>query len=145
MSMVRAMRSGDVPAVAELEAQIFSQPWSAQGFWDALALPDTVFLVAEEEHRILGYIGMYLSIDEGEITKVAVAPDARRQGVGQELLLQIKREAKQRAVGRLVLEVRTSNEGAIALYEKNGFSVAGVRKGFYEHPKEDAYIMIYGQ
>lgn len=145
MSMVRAMRSGDVPAVAELEAQIFSQPWSAQGFWDALALPDTVFLVAEEEHRILGYIGMYLSIDEGEITNVAVAPDARRQGVGQELLLQIKREAKQRAVGRLVLEVRTSNEGAIALYEKNGFSVAGVRKGFYEHPKEDAYIMIYGQ
>ncbi len=145
MSMVRAMRSGDVPAVAELEAQIFSQPWSAQGFLDALALPDTVFLVAEEEHRILGYIGMYLSIDEGEITKVAVAPDARRQGVGQELLLQIKREAKQRAVGRMVLEVRTSNEGAIALYEKNGFSVAGVRKGFYECPKEDAYIMIYGQ
>lgn len=145
MSMVRAMRSGDVPAVAELEAQIFSQPWSAQGFLDALALPDTVFLVAEEEHRILGYIGMYLSIDEGEITNVAVAPDARRQGVGQELLLQIKREAKQRAVGRLVLEVRTSNEGAIALYEKNGFSVAGIRKGFYEHPKEDAYIMIYGQ
>lgn len=145
MSMVRAMRSGDVPAVAELEAQIFSQPWSAQGFLDALALPDTVFLVAEEKHRILGYIGMYLSIDEGEITNVAVAPDARRQGVGQELLLQIKREAKQRAVGRLVLEVRTSNEGAIALYEKNGFSVAGVRKGFYERPKEDAYIMIYGQ
>lgn len=145
MSMVRAMRSGDVPAVAELEAQIFSQPWSAQGFLDALALPDTVFLVAEEEHRILGYIGMYLSIDEGEITNVAVTPDARRRGVGQELLLQIKREAKQRAVGRLVLEVRTSNEGAIALYEKNGFSVAGVRKGFYEHPKEDAYIMIYGQ
>lgn len=145
MSMVRAMRSGDVPAVAELEAQIFSQPWSAQGFLDALALPDTVFLVAEEEHRILGYIGMYLSIDEGEITNVAVAPDARRRGVGQELLLQIKREAKQRAVGRLVLEVRTSNEGAIALYEKNGFSAAGVRKGFYEHPKEDAYIMIYGQ
>lgn len=145
MSMVRAMRSGDVPAVAELEAQIFSQPWSAQGFLDALALPDTVFLVAEEEHRILGYIGMYLSIDEGEITNVAVAPDARRRGVGQELLLQIKREAKQRAVGRLVLEVRTSNEGAIALYEKNGFSVAGIRKGFYERPKEDAYIMIYGQ
>lgn len=145
MSTVRAMRSGDVPAVAELEAQIFSQPWSAQGFLDALALSDTVFLVVEEENRILGYIGMYLAVDEGEITNVAVDPNARRRGVGQELLLQIKREAKQRAVGRLVLEVRVSNEGAIALYEKNGFSVAGVRKGFYECPKEDAYIMIYGQ
>lgn len=145
MSTVRAMRSGDVPAVAELEAQIFSQPWSAQGFLDALALSDTVFLVAEEENRILGYIGMYLAVDEGEITNVAVDPNARRRGVGQELLLQIKREAKQRAVGRLVLEARVSNEGAIALYEKNGFSVAGVRKGFYECPKEDAYIMIYGQ
>lgn len=145
MSTVRAMRSGDVPAVAELEAQIFSQPWSAQGFLDALALPDTVFLVAEEENRILGYIGMYLAVDEGEITNVAVALNARRRGVGQELLLQMKREAEQRAVGRLVLEVRVSNEGAIALYEKNGFSVAGVRKGFYECPKEDAYIMIFGQ
>lgn len=112
------------------------------GFFDALALSDTVFLVAEEENRILGYIGMYLSVDEGEITNVAVDPGARRLGVGQALLLQMKREARQRAVGRLVLEVRVSNASAIALYEKNGFSVAGVRKGFYERPKEDAYIMI---
>lgn len=145
MSIVRAMNREDIAAVAELERQIFSRPWSEQGFLDALEHPDTIFLVAEETDRISGYIGMYLAVDEGEITNVAVAPDARRRGIGQELLLQMKREAKHHAITRLILEVRLSNAAAIALYEKNGFSIAGVRKGFYECPKEDAYIMICGQ
>ena len=92
--VIRPMTEADVPAVAELEAQIFSQPWSAQGFLDALALSDTVFLTAEEEGQIAGYIGMYLSVDEGEITNVAVAPLMRRRGVGWELLLEAKREAE---------------------------------------------------
>lgn len=143
--VIRPMTEADVPAVAGLEAHIFSQPWSAQGFLDALALPGTVFLTAEEEGQIAGYIGMYLSVDEGEITNVAVAPLMRRRGVGWELLLEAKREAERRGIARIVLEVRTSNEGAIALYEKSGFSTVGIRKDFYECPKEDAYIMIYGQ
>lgn len=145
MITVRAMRKEDVAAVAKLEAQIFSQPWSAQGFWDALALSDTVFLVAEEGNRILGYCGMYLTIDEGEITNVAVDSGERCRGVGQELLIQMQKEAKHRGITRLVLEVRVSNHSAIRLYERNGFSIAGVRKGFYECPREDAYIMICGQ
>ena len=127
MITVRAMQVKDAEQVSELERMIFSQPWSYQGFVDSLSLPNTVFLVAEENNKILGYIGMYLSIDEGEITNVAVSP------------------AESRSVGRIVLEVRCSNDSAIRLYERNGFVNYGVRKGFYELPKEDAYIMIYGQ
>ena len=77
MITVRAMQVKDAEQVSELERAIFSQPWSYQGFVDSLSLPNTVFLVAEENNKILGYIGMYLSIDEGEITNVAVAPEMR--------------------------------------------------------------------
>lgn len=145
MSMVREMRTEDVAAVAELERQIFTQPWSAQGFLDSISLPNTIFLVAEEQNRILGYIGMYLAVDEGEITNVAVDACERRRGIGAELLAEAKREAEGRGIARIVLEVRVSNQNAISLYEKSGFSTVGVRRGFYECPKEDAYIMVYDQ
>ena len=65
--------------------------------------------------------------------------------IGGMLLAEAKKEAESRSVGRIVLEVRCSNDSAIRLYERNGFVNHGVRKGFYELPKEDAYIMIYGQ
>lgn len=71
MIQIREMQVRDTNAVAEIERQIFSQPWSRQGFLDAVNLGNTVFLVAEENNRIIGYIGMYLAMDEGEITNVA--------------------------------------------------------------------------
>lgn len=145
MASVRAMQIKDADAVSRLERQIFSRPWSRKGFIDALSLGNTIFLVAEEEGRILGYIGMYFSIDEGEITNVAVDPVERCRGVGAMLLDAIKKEAEHRFLARLILEVRVSNDTAIRLYERNGFMNCGIRKGFYEEPKEDAYIMIYGQ
>lgn len=145
MIEIRAMQVEDTEVVAKLEKEIFSQPWSRQGFIDSLNMGNTVFLVAEEEKRILGYIGMYVAVDEGEITNVAVAADARCRGVGGMLVDAMKAEAKQRKLERIVLEVRVSNQSAIRLYEQKGFQNCGVRKGFYDFPKEDAYIMIYGQ
>lgn len=145
MTEIRTMTAEDVDAVATLEAQIFSQPWSRQGFLDAIELADTVFLVAEENAEIAGYIGMYVCLDEGEITNVAVSEDVRRRGIGGMLIRAIQKEAVQREVRQIVLEVRVSNEHAIRLYEHTGFVKQGVRKGFYDLPKEDAYIMIYGQ
>ena len=93
MITVRAMQVKDAEQVSELERMIFSQPWSYQGFVDSLSLPNTVFLVAEENNKILGYIGMYLSIDEGEITNVAVSPEMRCHGIGGML----KQKKRQRA------------------------------------------------
>ena len=142
---IRRMQQQDVVQAGALEAQIFSLPWSEQAFSDALKLTHTVFLVAEEGGRVAGYIGMYLSLEEGEITNVAVAPEFRRRGIADALLTEIKREAAECGVTSLVLEVRVSNQNAIRLYEKHGFVSCGVRKGFYEQPKEDAFLMILGQ
>ena len=108
-------------------------------------MEQTVFLVAEEDGEIRGYIGMYVSIDEGEITNVAVDPGWRCRGIGETMLRHMLQEAQKRAIAKIVLEVRASNQSAIRLYEKNGFRMLGVRKGFYEMPREDAYIMCYGQ
>lgn len=145
MVTIRAMQIKDADAVSRLEQEIFSRPWSRKGFVDALNLGNTVFLVAEEKAKILGYIGMYFSMDEGEITNVAVDASERCKGIGALLLNAIQKEAERRSIAKIVLEVRVSNQSAIRLYERNGFISCGIRKDFYEEPKEDAYIMIYGQ
>ena len=149
--MVRRMKPEDVPAVSEIEKASFSQPWSGQGFWDALANENAVFFVAEEEGTngcgdcvpaILGYVGMYVSIDEGEITNVAVASQFRGKGVGKALIQELLSYAATHKVTRIVLEVRQSNAPAIGLYTRFGFEKVGTRKGFYAFPKEDADIMV---
>ena len=140
--IIRTMQKGDVAAVAALEAQIFSMPWSAAGFADTLPREDVIFLVAYEQDELLGYVGIYYTLDEGEITNVAVAPAARRRGIARALLTELKQQLACRNVTQIVLEVRVSNEPAIRLYEQMGFSVLGVRKNFYEKPAEDAYIMV---
>lgn len=145
MIAVRPMQAKDIDSVSALEQDIFTQPWSRQGFADAISLDNTIFLVAENQNRIVGYIGMYMSLDEGEITNVVVDEQERCHGIGKMLLTEMKKEAEDRSIARIVLEVRVSNASAIRLYERNGFVNRGVRKGFYEFPKEDAYIMMYGQ
>lgn len=139
---VREMTAADIEAVARLEAQIFSVPWTAQGFADTLHREDILFLVAYEKNRLAGYAGVYCTADEGEITNVAVAPSARRRGVARALMHTLIGMLADRQIFRIVLEVRTSNEPAIRLYEQNGFSVVGTRKNFYEKPVEDAYVMV---
>lgn len=140
--MIREMSALDIEAVAALESEIFSMPWSAQGFEDTLCREDVLFLVASEADHVLGYVGVYCTADEGEITNVAVAPSARRQGIGQKLLADLIGRLAQKEIYRIVLEVRVSNEPAIRLYEKQGFVTMGKRKNFYEKPVEDAYVMV---
>lgn len=144
MIQIREMQVKDADAVVAIEQQIFSQPWSRQGFLDAVNLANTVFLVAEENNRIVGYIGMYVAMDEGEITNVAVAPVERCHGIGGMLIAELLKIAENKGIARIVLEVRVSNDSAIRLYERNGFVQCGVRRGFYEFPKEDAYVMVHG-
>ena len=133
----------DLDAVAEIEKETFSQPWSRQSFADAIEDSFGLFLVArtKEEKQVLGYIGMYCTPEEGEITNVAVKSDVRGQGIGGCLVDAMIQEAKARDIPRIVLEVRVSNTPAIATYQNRGFVNLGVRKNFYQFPKEDAYIM----
>ena len=143
--MIRRMTSEDVKQVAEIEEQCFSVPWSRQGFLDSIAREDTIFLVAKEEvsDKIMGYIGMYMSFEEGEITNVAVSLEYRNQGIGARLVRAIQLAGKERNLERIILEVRISNASALSLYKGNGFEELGIRKNFYEKPVEDAIIMSY--
>ena len=142
---IRRMTEEDCKKAAELEKAIFSQPWSERGFLDALARKENIFLAAEEAGELCGYLGMYQSLDEGEITNVAVKAEKRNAGIGLLLMQAAIEAAKQQQISQIILEVRVSNASAIHLYEKCGFVNCGIRKGFYDFPKEDAYIMIYNQ
>ena len=141
--IIRKMTLEDVKTVAQIEKECFSLPWSEASFEDSLAREDTVFLVCEDLD-VVGYIGMYLSFEEGEITNVAVTPSYRQRGCGNLLIQAIKEEAKAREAECVILEVRVSNAPAISLYKKHGFEEIGIRKNFYQNPSEDAIIMKVG-
>ena len=141
MIEIREMRVDDLFWVAEMEKQIFSIPWSQKAFRESLDSENTIYIVAIEDEKVLGYVGMYISFEEGNITNVAVSPNYRRKKIGQKLILKILEKAKQKGVTAVILEVRETNVAAISLYEKMGFVEAGIRKNFYEKPTENALIM----
>ena len=129
-----------IPQIARLEQVCFSAPWSETMLEEALFDPQASFLVAEdEEGGVVGYAGLHVVLDEGYIDNVAVEPDARKHGVASALLDVICRYGAS-ALAFLTLEVRASNDKAIALYKKMGYKKEGVRPGFYDSPKEDALI-----
>lgn len=143
--LIRPMKEEDLDKVVKIEQEIFSQPWSKQGFIDALQNENTLYLVAEEDNEILGYLGLWQSLEEADITNIAVKENARRQGVAGRLLREAQKLGAERGISALTLEVRVSNEAAIRLYEKHGFQSAGIRPGFYDKPREDALIMWTGR
>ena len=131
-----------VPQVAEIERLCFSDPWSERMLREHLDNQCAAALVAlGEDGTVLGYAGLLVVLDEGYITNVAVRPAFRRQGIAADLLAVFDRFARGNHLAFLTLEVRASNEPALALYEKLGYRRMGLRKNYYEHPKEDAVIM----
>lgn len=138
---IRDMQELDLDQVCAIEEQIFSQPWSRQDFLDSVKNDTHIYLVAEQDGIIMGYCGMWGIAGEGQITNVAVAPQFHRQGVAKKLFRVFLEKGKQMGLTVFTLEVRTSNLPAIQLYKKFGFKEAGIRKKFYELPKEDALIM----
>ena len=91
--------------------------------------------------HLVGYVGSQSSIDESDIMNIAVHPDWRRRGIAEKLIDYLVQELKKRGSHALMLEVRVSNDPAIALYEKLGFQQVGRRKNYYRNPKEDALIL----
>ena len=135
------MDRSHIPQILKLEQACFSTPWTETMLADALYDPQASFLVAEdEEGHILGYAGLHVILDEGYIDNVAVEPDARKHGVAS-ALLDVYCRFGAANLAFLTLEVRASNVPAIGLYEKYGFQRAGLRPGYYQHPREDAIIM----
>lgn len=138
---IRSMEERDLDEVCAIEEEAFSVPWSKKSFQDALMLPHVLFLTAEYKGSIAGYCGFYQSLEEAEITNVAVKKELRGRGIGRELLKGLLAAGEARGASVYFLEVRAGNEAATRLYEGQGFERLGLRRNFYERPTEDAVIM----
>jgi ribosomal-protein-alanine N-acetyltransferase len=129
-------------AAAQLEQLCFAEPWSEQALVMLTREGGYGVVALTESGTVVGYGGMILAPDDGQITNIAVHPDQRRQGIGDALLSALTEKAIALGLAEMSLEVRESNVAAIRLYLRHGFDVAGKRKHFYRHPTEDALVMI---
>lgn len=139
-AILRPMTEKDLPAVMAIERDSFSVPWSYDEMEAECTNPLSHYLVVEVEGEIAAYGGFWHILDEGHITNIATSRKFRRQGYGELLMRSLMGLAKSLGVTSMTLEVRVSNAPARALYEKCGFSCAGVRPGYYPDDREDACI-----
>lgn len=139
--IVRELKVEDSAAVAEMEQQIFSDPWSEKSVLETVQQKQSVCFAAEKAGHILGYLLVYHAADEAEIARIAVQKEARRQGAAGKLMQALEHYCEEHKMEKLLLDVRESNEAARSFYTKNGFVEDGIRQGFYTNPSEDAVLM----
>ncbi len=139
--IIRALKDTDISQILEIERQSFKTPWSRQAFVDELANPIAHYLVMLDGESVVGYAGFWQILDEGHITNVALLPNYRGRGLGRRLVGRLIELAKQLNIIQMTLEVRPSNDAALALYRQFGFSVQGRRPNYYYDTNEDALIM----
>jgi ribosomal-protein-alanine N-acetyltransferase len=140
---ITKMRRRHLRKVLGIESLVYPRPWSASLFVAEMSQRSTrTYIVARNRNEVIGYAGMMYTGQEAHVTNIAVDPDWHGNKVGTRLLLTIITEAIARGAKTISLEVRVSNDVAQSMYEKFGFSVAGVRKGYYIETNEDAFIMV---
>lgn len=138
---IRLMNENDVDDVLEIEKKSFSTPWSKEAFEMEMNNKLANYVVIEVDDNIIGYGGIWLIIDEGHITNVAIDPHYRGKGYSNHLVKGIIDLCLDNNIDRMTLEVRKSNVVAQNLYKKFGFEECGIRPGYYADTKEDAIIM----
>ena len=138
---IEKMTAACIDAVAAIEAECFSHPWSKKSLEESLEKENSLFVVAVEDEKVIGYVGMEVIVDEGYIFNVAVSADYRRRGVGYALVRELVTYSMKNSLCFITLEVRESNSAAISLYSKFGFIKAGERKNYYSDPTEAAVLM----
>lgn len=142
MITISLMEKEHIPRIHEIEKICFSIPWSLEAFEKELdENPLAYYIVAEIQKKAVGYAGMWIVVDEGHITNIAVHPKFQHQGIGTLLVEHFIREAKRKNLIALTLEVRESNIKAQNLYKKFGFVNEGIRKRYYQDTGENAIIM----
>lgn len=137
---IRSLTAEDVPAVVEIEKQCFAAPWSEKEMFAECQNKMAHYVVLCADGAVVGYGGFWHIVDEAHITNIAVSPDCRRKGYGESILKAMLECAKGLSIRAATLEVRSSNVAAQALYEKEGFYWAGIRRQYYLDNREDAYI-----
>lgn len=141
MIEVLEMKEADIEEVLEIENACFSTPWSKDAFKLEIKNKFAHYVIAKVDGKIVGYGGIWLIIDEGHITNIAVKKEFRDMKVGSHLLKALIELSKERNITSMTLEVRESNIAAQRLYEKYGFKEVGLRKAYYSDNNEDAMIM----
>ena len=139
--MIVKMSESHIPQIAELERLCFNDPWSENSIASELGNKLSLWLVAEHEGQVLGYVGSQTVLGETDMMNIATHPDFRKQGIGTALIRTLIDTLSAQGSHSLMLEVRASNDSAISVYEKMGFIQVGVRKNYYRNPKEDALIL----
>lgn len=140
---VRRARVDDLPAILAIERVSFTDPWSRSSFAALLEQPRVYFSVALDRvaGTLLGYTVAWFVLDEAELANLAVLPEARGNGIGALLLEGALAASEARGSATMYLEVRASNQAAIALYTSHGFAEVGRRRAYYRKPVEDALIL----
>jgi ribosomal-protein-alanine N-acetyltransferase len=133
----------EIDAIVEIEAESFTNPWTREMYLAELENPDVSFflLARDAERRPVGFCSFWRILDELHINNLAVLPAFRRRGVASALLERVLEHGVRVGARSAMLEVRRSNEAARQLYERFGFTVAGVRHGYYTKPVEDALVL----
>lgn len=143
---IREMTETDLSWVMPIEEASFSVPWSEKSYRDFLQRDDTVFLAAidKKEDIPVGFCALLLSLDEADVLNVAVDKARRGEGIAKRMFEELMRQADEKGILRIFLEVRESNEPAIRLYRGAGFEQVGNRKNYYDKPRENALLMRRG-
>lgn len=132
----------DIEAITRLEREIFPDPWPRQSFVEITTNSEWEGLVTEVDGQIVGYACILLSAGEMHLANIAVVAAFRRKSVASRLLGHILEIAKQNKCAMILLEVRVSNQGARAFYEREGFTGLYTRPRYYRKPIEDALVMV---
>lgn len=132
-----------IDAVLEIEAESFTNPWTREMYLSELENKGVsyCYLACDETGAPMGFCSFWRVLDELHINNLAVRPEWRRHGVATALLDFVLHEGARLGAKRATLEVRRSNQPARLLYERFGFKVAGVRRGYYTKPIEDALVL----
>jgi ribosomal-protein-alanine N-acetyltransferase len=139
----RKMSARDVERVVQIEREAFTSPWKAETFLKLLERPGAELWVLEHpEDGVVGYAVLWCILDQGELANIAVTSEHRGRGLGAFLLGRVMEVARDRGVASLYLEVRVGNADAIRLYRSFSFEELGVRRAYYEAPREDALVMV---
>ena len=142
MIKIKVMTAEHIPQVAAIEKLCFgTAAWSENSINSELYSDFSLWLVAEDEGVVVGYVGSQTVFPETDMMNVAVIPQRRREGIAEVLIDSLIIALKRNHCSSLTLEVRASNVPAISLYEKMGFRQVGRRPNYYRNPKEDALIL----
>jgi len=133
----------DIDDILRIESISFTNPWTREMYLSELEHRDVSFfyIARDAVGEAVGFCSCWLVLDEIHINNLAVLPEHRRSGVASALIEHVLKEGGARGAHRATLEVRRSNEPARKLYEKFGFTVTGVRRGYYTRPDEDALVL----